>query len=52
MNINLVLSAHADVEVIHPGRIILQYIANGNRVHVVFITDGVRSRGAGESNQF
>jgi len=47
----LIVAAHADDEVLGCGGTIARHVAEGDRVHVVFMADGVGSRGAGESNQ-
>lgn len=47
----LVVVAHADDEVLGCGGTIARHVAEGDAVHVVFMADGVGSRGAGELNQ-
>jgi len=47
----LVIVAHADDEVLGCGGTVARHVAEGDRVCVVFMADGVGSRGSGESNQ-
>lgn len=44
----LVVSAHSDDEVLGCGGTIAKHIANGDSVHLLFMTDGVTSRSGGE----
>ena len=47
----LVVAAHADDEVLGCGGTIARHVAEGDIVHVVFMADGVGSRGADVSKQ-
>ena len=45
----LIVAAHADDEVLGCGGTIARYVAEGDRVHVVFMADGVGSRAYNDS---
>jgi LmbE family N-acetylglucosaminyl deacetylase len=49
-NIILVIAAHSDDEVLGCGGTIAKHIANGDSVTVMFMTDGVSSRGLNDDN--
>lgn len=47
----LVIAAHSDDEVIGCAGTIAKHVYNGNNVHVIFMTDGVSSRGLQDNSE-
>ena len=45
----LVVAAHADDEVLGCGGSLARHVAEGDRVHVVYLADGVTARGDGDT---